>query len=86
MTGGVPGQLSLLVLRAVEENDVSPGVIGFVVVASLGVATWLLIRSMNRQLKKIDLPDDEPPAGQDPTAGQDPPAGPAPEERGSAEG
>ena len=54
--------------------------IGFVVVASLGVATWLLIRSMNRQIKKIDLPDDEPPAGQDPTDGT------TREERGSADG
>ena len=63
-----PDRLSLLVLRAVADNNVNPGVIGFVVVASLGVATWLLIRSMNRQIKKIDLPD-EPPAGQDPTDG-----------------
>jgi hypothetical protein len=43
---------------AVEDQDVSPGVLGFLVVAALGVATWLLIRSMNRQLRKIDLPDD----------------------------
>jgi hypothetical protein len=44
--------------RAVEESNVNPGQLGFVVVALLGVATWLLIRSMNRQIKKIDLPDD----------------------------
>ena len=44
--------------RAVEESNVNPGLLGFVVVAVLGVATWLLIRSMNRQIKKIDLPDD----------------------------
>ena len=47
-------------LRAVEESNVNPGLLGFVVVALLGVATWLLIRSMNRQIKKIDLPDDPP--------------------------
>ena len=46
--------------RAVEESNVNPGLLGFVVVALLGVATWLLIRSMNRQIKKIDLPDDAP--------------------------
>ena len=80
MSALAPGPLSLLVLRAVNDNDVSPGVIGFVVVASLGVATWLLIRSMNRQIKKIDLPDDEPPAG------QDRPDGTSREERGSADG
>jgi sensor domain CHASE-containing protein len=47
-------------VRAVEESNVNPGLLGFVVVALLGVATWLLIRSMNRQIKKIDLPDDAP--------------------------
>ena len=52
---------ALLVVRAVEDTEVSPGVIGFVVVALLGVATWLLIRSMLRQFKKIDLPDDDEP-------------------------
>jgi hypothetical protein len=44
--------------RAGEESNVNPRLLGFVVVALLGVATWLLIRSMNRQIKKIDLPDD----------------------------
>ena len=47
-------------VRAVEESNVNPGLLGFLVVALLGVATWLLIRSMNRQIKKIDLPDDAP--------------------------
>ena len=48
-------------VRAVEESNVNPGLLGFVVVALLGVATWLLIRTMNRQIKKIDLPDDDEP-------------------------
>ena len=43
---------------AVDDNDVSPGVLGFLVVALLGGATYLLIRSMNRQIRRIDLPDD----------------------------
>ena len=43
---------------AVDESRVTPGVLGFLVVALLGVATYLLIRSMNRQLRRIDLPDD----------------------------
>jgi hypothetical protein len=47
-------------MRAVQESNVNPGLLGFMVVALLGVATWLLIRSMNRQIKKIDLPDDAP--------------------------
>jgi hypothetical protein len=51
----------LVATQAVDDNDVSPGVLGFIVVALLGVATWLLLRSMTRQLKKIDLPDDDQP-------------------------
>jgi hypothetical protein len=46
------------VVRAIQDNKVSPGVRGFLVVAGLGVATWLLIRSMNRQLHKIDFKED----------------------------
>ena len=57
------------VLVAVDESKVNPGVLGFLVVALLGVATWLLIRSMNRQLRKVDFeeersgPDDIDPNG-----------------------
>lgn len=46
------------VVRAIQDNKVSPGVLGFLVVAALGVATWLLIRSMNRQLHKINFSED----------------------------
>lgn len=47
---------------AVDESKVNPGVLGFVVVALLGVATWLLIRSMHRQLRKVDFEEtDEDP-------------------------
>lgn len=43
---------------AVDDSKVTPGLLGFVVVALLGLATYLLVRSMNRQLRRIDLPDD----------------------------
>lgn len=69
----------LAVLRAVEGNDVTPGVLGFVVVALLGVATYLLIRSMNRRIGRIDLPDDDPgPGGPQRTDQQDQPEPPEP--------
>jgi hypothetical protein len=41
----------------VTDQDVSPGVLGFLVVAAIGVATYFLIRSMRHQLKKIDIPE-----------------------------
>ncbi len=34
-------------------SDVAPGVLGFLVVAALGVALVFLIRSMNKQFRKI---------------------------------
>jgi hypothetical protein len=41
-------------------NDVEPGLLGFLVVAGLGIALFFLLRSMNKQFKKIGpRPDDE---------------------------
>ncbi|MGH8970222.1 MAG: hypothetical protein ACRDV1_09770, partial [Actinomycetes bacterium] len=51
----------------------TPGVLGFVVIALLGLATWLLLRSMRRQLGKIDFPE---PAERAEPAERTEPAGP----------
>ena len=60
-------------LRAVPaDNTVSPGVLGFVVVALLGVATWLLVRSMRRQIKRIDIPEGGTPTRPEPVDPVDP--------------
>ena len=49
------------VAAAVPASDqVAPGVLGFLVVAAMGVALVFLVRSMNKQFRKI-TPD--PPAG-----------------------
>ena len=58
-------------LLAVDESKVTPGLLGFGVVALLGVATYLLIRSMNRQIKRIDLPDERDESGEDGKDGKD---------------
>ncbi|MFD0470161.1 hypothetical protein ACFQ0B_18890 [Nonomuraea thailandensis] len=34
----------------------SPGLLGFVVVALLGLALYILIKSMNKQMSKIQVP------------------------------
>ena len=34
-------------------NDVEPGLLGFLVVAGIGVALVFLLRSMNKQFRKI---------------------------------
>ncbi|MGW1993062.1 hypothetical protein [Embleya sp. NPDC001921] len=46
---------------AVEESKVTPGLLGFVVVAAIAVATWLLLKSMNKQLKRVDFDEDGKP-------------------------
>ncbi|GCD99003.1 hypothetical protein [Embleya hyalina] len=56
--------MSLAVQLAVEESKVTPGLLGFVVVAFLAVATWLLLKSMNTRLKRVDF--DESPNPTDP--------------------
>lgn len=43
---------------AAADGDVSPGVLGFLVVAALGFALYLLIKSMNKQISKIEVPSE----------------------------
>jgi hypothetical protein len=40
-------------------NDVEPGLLGFLVVAGIGVALVFLLRSMNKQFKKLGPPPEE---------------------------
>ncbi|MCW2901642.1 MAG: hypothetical protein JWO67_3907 [Streptosporangiaceae bacterium] len=44
---------------AIDENLVSPGLMGLIVVAALGVALFLLIRSMNKQISRIQAPKEQ---------------------------
>jgi hypothetical protein len=52
------GVLAAAVAASPSSNDVTPGVLGFLVVAAIGVALVLLLRSMNKQFRKI-APKDE---------------------------
>ncbi len=51
--------MSIAFLLAVDDSEVNPGLLGFGVVAVLGVATWLLILSMMRHLRRVDAPADD---------------------------
>lgn len=44
---------------AVPDDSVAPGALGFVIVLALGVALYLLIRSMNKQIARIEAPSEE---------------------------
>ena len=47
------GVLAAVAASSPASNDVAPGVLGFLVVAAIGVALVFLLRSMNKQLRKI---------------------------------
>ncbi|WP_031506396.1 hypothetical protein [Streptomyces megasporus] len=44
-----------------DENKVTPGVLGFLVFAVLGVAVWMLMKSMTRRIGKVSF--EEQPSG-----------------------
>ena len=37
-----------------DPNSVSPGLLGFIIVVIIGMATWFLGRSMAKHLRKLD--------------------------------
>ncbi len=47
---------TVLAKGSVSDNNVTPGVLGFLVVAGMGIALYFLLRSLSRQLKKIPPP------------------------------
>jgi hypothetical protein len=67
----------LVVLAATSSsvNDVEPGALGFLVVAGIGVVLVFLLRSMNKQFRKI-TPDPSAAADDAPRA-DNPPTGPS---------
>jgi hypothetical protein len=42
-----------------DENKVTPGLLGFVVFAVIALGLWALMKNMGKQMKKIDF--EEPP-------------------------
>ena len=48
------GVLAAVAASSSAGNDVTPGVLGFLVVAVMGIALVFLLRSMNKQFRKID--------------------------------
>jgi hypothetical protein len=48
-----------MMVLAVNEDQVAPGVTAFLIVAALGVTLFFLIRSMNKRISRIDAPREE---------------------------
>ncbi|MFI1969072.1 hypothetical protein [Streptomyces cinnamoneus] len=38
-----------------DKDKVTPGVLGFIVFAVIGGAVWLLMKSMNKHMKRVDF-------------------------------
>jgi hypothetical protein len=51
--------VSAAALLAVPADKVTPGALGFVIVLALGAALYLLIRSMNKQIARIEAPSED---------------------------
>ena len=52
--------------KEVDENKVTPGVLGFIVFAAMALAVWALMKSMNKHMGKVDFK--ESPEGDDTSA------------------
>ena len=47
--------------QEVDEDKVTPGVLGFIVFAAMALAVWALMKSMSKHMNKVDFkesPDD----------------------------
>ncbi|MFD5649949.1 hypothetical protein [Streptomyces sp. NPDC127039] len=56
----------LVTLAELDEDKVTPGVLGFIVFAVMALAVWGLMKSMNRHMGKVDFKE---PAERDAAAG-----------------
>ncbi|MEV7883091.1 hypothetical protein ACWD3I_11830 [Streptomyces sp. NPDC002817] len=41
--------------KEVDEDKVTPGVLGFVVFAAMALAVWVLMKSMSKHMGKVDF-------------------------------
>lgn len=46
-------------ILAVNEDQVTPGVVAFFIIAALGLTLFFLIRSMNRHIRNIEAPSED---------------------------
>ncbi|MFI1730389.1 hypothetical protein ACH40E_14375 [Streptomyces acidicola] len=57
--------------KELDEDKVTPGVLGFIVFAVMALAVWGLMKSMSKHMGKVDFkeaPDDQPGASGKTTA------------------
>jgi len=59
------------VAAGLDPNSVSPGLLGFIIVVIIGIATWFLARSMSKRLRKLDADYAEQQEAEQPTTDRD---------------
>lgn len=52
-----------LAAQELDNNKVTPGLIGFVIFAAIALSLWALMKNMGKQFRKIDFEEDPDPAG-----------------------
>ncbi|MGC3002046.1 hypothetical protein ACPF8X_27645 [Streptomyces sp. G35A] len=45
--------------KELDEDKVTPGVLGFIVFAVMALAVWGLMKSMNRHMGRVDFPESD---------------------------
>ncbi len=55
----------LVTLAELDEDKVTPGVLGFIVFAVMALAVWGLMKSMSRQMGKVDFKEAADPEAAD---------------------
>lgn len=53
--------------KELDESKVTPGVLGFIVFAVMALAVWMLMKSMNRHMNRVDF-EETPARAAAPTA------------------
>ncbi|MEU4128618.1 hypothetical protein [Streptomyces wuyuanensis] len=48
--------------KELDENKVTPGVLGFIVFAVMAAGVWLLMKSMNRHMNRVNFEENPAPA------------------------
>ncbi|MEU1277648.1 hypothetical protein [Streptomyces sp. NPDC005805] len=49
--------------KELDENKVTPGVLGFIVFAVMAVGVWFLMKSMNRHMGRVNFEEQPSPDG-----------------------
>lgn len=68
--------------KEVDEDKVTPGVLGFIVFAAMALAVWALMKSMSRHMNRVDFTQVPDPKAEQP---EQSPAEPAQPESAEAE-